>query len=47
MIIVEGIDYIVIPTGDIEASVKFYSELFDFETIEEKERIRNHRFGFC
>ncbi|TGK03090.1 VOC family protein [Leptospira langatensis] len=36
MIIVEGIDYIVIPTGDIESSVKFYSELFDFETLEEK-----------
>ncbi|EPG64749.1 VOC family protein [Leptospira wolffii] len=36
MIIVEGIDYIVIPTGDLSASVKFYSELFDFEPVEEK-----------
>ncbi|PJZ71018.1 dioxygenase [Leptospira perolatii] len=36
MIIVEGIDYIVIPTGDLDSTVKFYSELFDFETIEER-----------
>ena len=35
MIIVEGIDHVNIPVTDIEKSVAFYSDIFDFEVVDE------------
>jgi len=37
MIIVEGIDHINIAVTDLEASAKFYSDLFDFEVLNDRE----------
>ena len=37
MIIVEGIDHVNIAVKDLEASVKFYSDLFDFEVLNDRE----------
>ncbi|WP_061232622.1 VOC family protein [Leptospira interrogans] len=36
MIIVEGINYFLIPAENPEASAKFYSDIFDFESLDEK-----------
>lgn len=36
MIIVEGIDYFLIPAENPEVSAKFYSDIFDFESVNEK-----------
>ncbi len=37
MIIVEGIDHINIAVTDLEVASKFYSELFDFEVLSDRE----------
>lgn len=38
MIIVEGVHHINIPVTDLAASKKFYSELFDFEIIDDSHK---------
>lgn len=46
MIIVEGIDYFLIPAENPEVSAKFYSDIFDFESVNEKiRRIRRDGIG--
>lgn len=37
MIIVEGIDHINIAVTDLEEAAKFYSDLFDFEILSDRE----------
>ena len=38
MIIVEGIDHITLGSVDLKASVKFYSDLFDFEVLDDSKK---------
>ena len=39
MIITETIEYINLPAKDIEESIQFYSELFDFEVLENNKEL--------
>ena len=38
MIIVEGVNHINLAVSDLKASVKFYSDLFDFEIIDDSHK---------
>ncbi len=38
MIIVEGINHVTIASTDLAASVKFYSDLFDFEIVDDSHK---------
>jgi catechol 2,3-dioxygenase-like lactoylglutathione lyase family enzyme len=38
MIIVEGISHVTLAVTDLESSVKFYSEIFDFEIIDDSHK---------
>jgi len=38
MIIVEGINHVNLAVSDLKASVKFYSDLFDFEIIDDSHK---------
>lgn len=39
MINVEGIDYVTVPVTNLEKSVEFYSDLFDFELTEKRDNV--------
>jgi catechol 2,3-dioxygenase-like lactoylglutathione lyase family enzyme len=38
MIIVEGINHVSLPVTNLKASIKFYSDLFDFEVIDDSSK---------
>jgi predicted enzyme related to lactoylglutathione lyase len=38
MIIVEGINHVSLPVTNLAASVKFYSDLFDFEVVDDSNK---------